>query len=187
MKKVLSFLLIGLAIFSSGCSSVSVRTDYDPEYDFSTFKTYRWANANELNPDDVLAKNPLAYKRVQDAVNNTLEEKGRTLVESDDADFVVHAHAGVKERIQVYNTGFYGGYGGWYDPWWGSYGGTNISHYEEGTLVIDIIHWENKKLAWRGTGAAILSGYRDSERMQKNIDAMVAKTMADFPPGAAKQ
>ena len=181
MKIVYRILALVLASLIVSCSSVTVKTDYDPEYDFSKFKTYRWANAKEINPNDELAQHPLIQKRVMLAVDKTLEAKGMQKVESEDVDVVVLAHAVSKEKMQVMQTGGY--YRGWYDPWWGPYGGsTHVSYYEEGTLVIDLVSWESKELAWRGMGTSILKDYSDSEAMQEDLDAMVAKIMAGYPP-----
>jgi hypothetical protein len=165
-------------IFS--CSSVTVKTDHDPEYDFSKFKTYRWASAEEINPDDELAKYPLVYKRVQASVDRELEARGFSRVESGEVDFVVLAHAGVKDKMQVHSTGYYGG---WYDPWWGPYGGsTSVSYYEEGTLVVDVISRQNKELAWRGVGTKALSDNPNAEKVQREVDLIVTKILKDFPP-----
>jgi hypothetical protein len=182
--RITSFALIAtFLLIVIGCSSVTVRTDHDPEYDFNKFKTYRWASAQEINPNDELAKHPLVLKRVQAAVDGQLKSKGFSLIESGNPDFVVIAHAGVKDRMQVYNTGGY--YGGWYDPWWGPYGGsTQVSYYEEGTLVIDFVVWEKKELGWRGMGTKTLSDNPNPEKVQREIDHVVGKIMAEFPPKA---
>lgn len=181
MKNLTYLTFFTMAFLILSCSSVTVKTDFDPEYDFITFKTYRWANAKELNPNDELSQHPLIQKRVMTAVDKTLAAKGMQKVESGDADVVVVAHAVSKERMQVARTGGY--YHGWYDPWWGPYGGsTHVSYYEEGTLVIDIVSWDSKELAWRGMGTSILKDYSDREDMQKDLDTMVAKIMADYPP-----
>ncbi len=181
MKNVFSTMFALSLLFLAGCASVTVKHDFDPEYDFGTFKTYRWASAAELNPDDELAKNPLVYRRVQAAVDKVLAAKGLKKIESGDPDFVVVAHAGVKERMQVHRTGSY--YHGWYDPFWGPYGGrTHVSYYEEGTLVIDLISWEKKELAWRGMGTGVLRDYKDGQKMQQALDEVVAKILESFPP-----
>jgi len=188
MKILYRLMPLLLLVFIMSCSSVTVKTDFDPEYDFSTFKTYRWASAKELNPNDELAQHPLIQKRVMAAVDKTLTAKGMQKVESGDADVVVVAHAESKERMQVTQTGG-GYYHPWYNPWWGPYGGsTYVSYYEQGTLVLDIVSWKTKELAWRGMGTSILKDYSDSEEMQKDLDVMVAKIMADYPParGAGK-
>ena len=101
-------------MLASGCASVKVKTDFDSEYDFSTLRTYRWATGKELNPDDVLAKNPLVRRRFVKSVDNVMARKGFTLLESGDADFVIVMHAGAKEKVRVDQTpgvagmGFYG-------------------------------------------------------------------------------
>ena len=102
VTSVVSLIFIGL-LFS--CSSLTVSSDYDREYDFSKFKTYRWAKADEINPNDELAKYPLVKKRFQDAVDNELQKKGMTKLESGEPDAVVLIHAGAKERMQVTQTG----------------------------------------------------------------------------------
>lgn len=175
------FSIVCIMTLLMSCSSITVKTDFDPEYDFATFKTYRWANAQEINPNDELAKDQLIYRRVQEAVDKELAAKGMKLVESGDFDIVVVAHAGIKERMQVHQTGGY--YGGWYDPYWGPYGGsTHVSHYEEGTLVIDIVQWEKKELAWRGMGTSILKDIDDPEKVTEYVNIWVAKILAEFPP-----
>lgn len=187
-ERLMIFIL--LILFVSGCASVSVKTDFDPAFDFSSLKTYRWATEDELNPDDVLAKDPLIQKRLAKSVDSVMAGKGFRKVDSGDADMVIVMHAGAKERMRVHQTGmggpgFYGGpmYGGWYDPWWGAYGGmTSVSYYTEGTLVIDIVPWETKELAWRGMGTKTVRDYKSIEEQQEAFDKVVAEIMASFPP-----
>ena len=183
MKIVSIFLILSLAIMMMACSSVTVKTDYDKEYDFTKFKTYRWASGTEINPQDELQKSPLILKRVISAVDKTLAEKGMQLVEGDEFDLVVMVHAGSKERMQVHDTGGYGGYRGWYDPWWGPYGGTTtVSYYEEATLVVDLVSWENKELAWRGMATGTVKENQDAEEQQDRLNKIVAKIFYSYPP-----
>jgi len=187
MKFIASIVLFSFII--AGCSSVKVTSDFDPEYDFTKMKNYRWAYSDELNPNDELKKYPLVAQRVQIAVDNELKSKGYNLVEGDDFDFVVIAHAGSKEKMQVNQTGG-GYYRGWYDPWWGPYGGggtTMVSYYEEATLVLDFISWENKELAWRGMGTGTVKEQSSPEAAQERIDGVVAKILTNFPPGSEQE
>ena len=177
------------------CSSVTVKHDYDSSYDFSQFKTYRWAAGKEINPEDELQKHPLIAKRVYLAVDKVLKEKG--LVEAKEGepfDIVVLAHAGTKQRTQVTQTGggYVGpgpgyrgrGYSGWYDPWWGASGGTTtVSQYEEATLVIDIVSWKDKKLAWRGTATGVVKDNQNGEEQQERLNKVVEKIFENYPPG----
>jgi hypothetical protein len=181
---ITAILLLALML---GCSSVSIKTDYDRDYDFSDFKTYRWASGKEINPDDELSKYPLLLKRIQAAVDDQLQSKGMTKAEEgEEPDVVVLAHAGSKERMQVTQTGGHGGYGYWYDPWWGPYGGqTYVSYYEEATLVIDIVSWENKELAWRGMATGTVQEGQSAEKQEKRVKEIVARIFANYPPGTS--
>ncbi|TVL99763.1 MAG: DUF4136 domain-containing protein [Candidatus Brocadia sp. WS118] len=184
MRSILLSSMFALLLILTSCSSLIVRHDYDREYNFNQYKTYRWPADSEIDKNDVLARNSLVYKRVQAAVDKELKAKGFTLQESGETDFVVVAHAGVKDKMQIHQYG--GGRYGWYDPWWGPYGGyTDVSYYQEGTLVIDIVDLKSKELAWRGTGSGVVKEYNNPDKMQKDLNAAVAKVLANFPPGAA--
>ena len=183
MKYLSSLIILSMALLMAACSSVTVKQDFDPEYDFAKFKTYRWASAKEINPQDELQKYPLVYKRVVIAVDKALAEKGFAKLESGESDVVVVAHAGSKERMQVTQTGG-GYYRGWYDPWWGPYGGTtHVSYYEEATLVIDIVSWESKELAWRGMATGVVKDL-EGEEQQERLDGIAKKIFAQYPPKA---
>ncbi len=184
--KTISLSIVTIIILALvGCSSLTVTTDFDASQDFNSYKTYRWATTEEVNPNDALAQNPLVKKRVIAGIDKALQDKGFVLVEKGSGpDFVVITHAGVKEKMNVTQTGGYRGYG-WYDPWWGPYGGsTHVSYYEEGSLVIDVIDWTEKELSWRGIGTGVVKeGQQDAEEMQLRINEITAKILADFPPG----
>lgn len=186
MKLERLLTLILLILFMSGCASVKVQTDFDPAYNFSSYKTYRWATEAELKPDDVLSQNPLLRNRIANSVDSVMAGKGFTKMDSGDADLVIVMHAGTKEKIRVDQTSTSMSRGpgyGWYAPWWGAYGGsTTVSQYTEGTLVIDMVPWETKDLAWRGMGTKTIKNYKDNEKRQKAINKAVALILADFPP-----
>lgn len=184
------FMIMALMIIT-GCATVKVKTDFDPEFDFSTLKTYRWATDKELNPDDELVKNPLLRKRFVKSVNQTMVQKGLTKAESGEADFVIVMHAGTKEKVRVDQTSTISGpvlmgrrhYSSWYGPGWGYHSGsTTVSYYTEGTLVIDIVAWKTKEMVWRGAGTKTVRDYSSHEKQQESIDESVTKILEDFPP-----
>lgn len=171
---VMGMFIIGLW----GCASVSVKTDYDQSVDFRKFKTYNWDYEHQV-PGDVLAGDPLLRKRIKTAVDQVLQSKGFESRPSGEADFTVVIHAGVKERMRVTNWGNYG----WYDPWWGPYGGrVDVSYYTQGTLVIDLVDAATRELAWRGLGEGIVREYSDSKRMEEDIRNTVTEILKHFPP-----
>ena len=185
--KTLSLIIISaFVLVFTGCSSVDVTTDHDPEIDFSKYKTYLWY-AGEMPEDDKLSANTLVKKRVASAVEKDLESKGFTKGSDGIADLVVIIQAGSQDKMQVTNYGYGGyGYGRYGRGWGGGYGGTDVYYYEETTLLIDLIDLELKELVWRGSGTVTVKDYSDKQEMQEAIDAVVAKIMNDFPPGSEK-
>jgi len=181
--KYKSILLAAAALLIYGCSSISVSTDYDPETDFSGYKHYIWYTG-ETSEGDQLAANPLVKKRVMLGVDKSLEAKNYSKGNQDEADFVVLVQAGSKEKMQV-NTYGYGGYGYGryrYGYGWGGATQTDVTYYDETTLIIDIIDLAKKELAWRGTGTGVVKKFDSQEEMQEAIDSVVEKILNDFPP-----
>ena len=109
--KIKSLSIVTIIILALvGCSSLKVTTDFDPSQDFNNYKTYRWAFDKEVNPNDALARNPLIKKRVVAGIDKALQDKGFVLVEKGtEPDFVVTTHAGIKEKMNVTQTGGYRG------------------------------------------------------------------------------
>ncbi len=186
LKKALSLVFV-LSILS--CSSISVVTDYDRDEDFSTYKTFN-IYKGKTSADDALAKNPLLKDRVENAIKAVLEEKGFVFKESNDADFTVFVHGLVKQKTQVTNLGPSGPVGpyrygyGWYDSgWWGhSSSHVDVSQYDEGTAIVDIISLQKKKLIWRGMGTSIVKERTGSKEDLEEIRVYAEKILDDFPP-----
>ncbi len=186
MKMVKLTVLIGiLGLILLSCSSLNVISDWDRATDFSKFKTFSFYEGPPI-PGDELAKHPLIKKRVEQTVARIMEGKGLTRTEPEKADLLIFVHAGIKEKINVTDWGGYG----WYDPWWGrrGYGGrVDVHQYEEGTLIIDFADVSKKDVVWRGMATDVVKGYSDPQKIQKNLDAIVEKVLAEFPPQTAKK
>ena len=174
--RYLGCLLIVFLI--TGCSSISVKTDYNPSVDFSTYKTYRWVDFKKMN-DDQLIKNSLLQSRIIFAVDEELKKKRFILSDTDDADFVVVVYGSKEERMNISNwTGVYR-----YDPWMGPDGSNvDVSYYEQGSLVIDVLEAKEEDLVWRGLGTSVIKDYSDPESMQEAVNEFVSRVLKDFPP-----
>lgn len=161
-----------------GCSSVSIETDHDPNIDFSKYKTYSWYKG-KAPADDALSKNPLLKKRIVASVDYVLDKKGFKKVDKN-PDFVVIVHAGVKERMQVNQTGGYGMYGYGYYGWGVAFTPvhTDVVYYNEATLIVDIGDYQKKELVWRGAATGVVNGRINDE----DLDDVVEKILEDFPP-----
>ena len=189
MNTVFFFFPLLLTFILGGCSTVTVNYDYDQAADFSTIHTYSWGQAN--SNDDELTKNPLLKKRIAASVDSYLQGKGFRKVERGQADVLIVIEAVVKEKMRVTDWGGSRGYyrNPWYDPWWGgsAYGGrVDVSYYQEGTLVIDIVDNLKKELIWRGLGTGIVQQHKNQEKLQAAVDKYVQNILNHFPPGNEK-
>jgi hypothetical protein len=181
---LLSVLLLTFAL--TGCSSVNVDYDYDQAADFAAIHTYSWGQASSA--DDELAGNPLLRNRIIASIDNYLQNRGFKKVAADQADVLVVIQAMVKEKMRVTDWGGPRGYyrNPWYNPWWGAgaYGSrVDISYYQEGTLVIDIVDNSKKELIWRGLGTGVVTSHKDKKKQQAAVDTYVQEILDNFPPG----
>ena len=168
----LTFITLVTAILLVRCSTISVMQDYDPEYDFSKLKTFGFLPIPEEAGIDQLNAN-----RFGDAIKNEMTAKGYTV--SENADFGVAILFGKQTKTNITSYGY--GYG----HYWGRYGGTtniDVSQYDEGTLIIDVIDMNKKELVWRGTGTGALNPNATVEERTANINNAVAQILAQFPP-----
>ncbi|MFC1760837.1 DUF4136 domain-containing protein [Planctomycetota bacterium] len=177
--------LWGLAtvLVLTGCSS-PYRADYEPDHDFSGYRSYAWFEPNQPVLD-ALAGNPLLKKRFVAAVNRVLQEQGYALSEALEADFVVNVHGTVQERMRVNDSvsvgyGYYGRYGGM------SMQHVDVSYYDEGTLIIDIIDRPLNELVWRGWVTEAVRDYKDPRQAEAAVDKAVRGILANFPPTPVK-
>ena len=179
-----------LVVTLAACSTLDIRSDYDPEANFGGLKTYDWMP--DPKTGDPRVDNALVVKRITTAIDAELAAKGYTHITSGDPDFYVGYHAAVKDKLDVRTMNTYYGYA----PGWGwnyGYGGgpygteTYTYEYEEGTLMIDVVEPENKKLIWRGSAQAELKRRQTPEQSEQGIREAVQKVLANFPPDAGKK
>jgi len=171
-----SLLLLLVAV---GCD-LETSVDYDHDVDFSSIKTYAWAG--EQHPE----VNDLVHKRIINAVDGQLRNKGLTQVESE-PDVYITYHGGPSEKVVVDTTHHGYGYGaGWR---WRRYGGmgtstSTVRTYKQGTLIVDIYKAAEKELIWRGTATGTVGD--DPKEKEKKINKGVAKIFEKYPPPPEK-
>ncbi len=188
MIKLINSGVLSLFLLA-GCSTLTVKTDYEPEYDFTALKTYAWLEG-EAPSNDIRVNNSLIINRVVAAVDADLQSKGYKLVGKDKADFYVNWFGGIenkirRETINTYYGGMGYGYGAWgYGGYWPGYSQTYDVEYQEGTLIIDIADSKDKQLIWRGTGQDYVDDGDTPEKITASINQTVTKILSGFPPGS---
>jgi hypothetical protein len=61
-------------------------------------------------------------------------------------------------------------------------GGVDVSHYDEGTLVIDFVDMTKQELVWRGIGTGAVSESPSVEERTEKINNAVTHILEQFPP-----
>jgi hypothetical protein len=172
MKRRLNVVtLAGVLLVTMLAPAAEVQTDYDHRVDFSKYKTYSWLKVD--TPDTIWDS------RVRDAINSELTKKGLNQVQAD-GDIGVVAVATTREKPTLET--FYNDLGGWY---WQGFGEatTTVHTYKEGTLVVDLLDANTKKLIWRGSASDTLSN--KAEKNTEKLDKAVNKMFSHFPPKAS--
>ena len=186
---MLRFCLLSLLVlsFAVGCSTIQVKSEFNPKTDFSRLKTYRWLNNKDKPSDDIRINNEFVINAVRAAVEKDLQGKGFTKGDNAQADFVIAWFGAIEQKIKSESINhFYSpyGYGTLYrDPYLNSQPTTiNVSEYEQGSLIFDFLDPRSHTLLWRGIGSDKLKDDQSESQVTQNLNAAVTKILAGFPP-----
>lgn len=180
MRVTAIILVVGLAIVAGCGTSISTNYDFDVNANFEQYRTYDWVPLPEVEPgsaQQARQRNDLLDKRIKNAVNDKMSEKGLSL-NSDAPDLLVVYHVGVQDKVQVNDWGYR-----YSDSYWG-WGGREIDvyNYEEGTLILDLIDAGTKQLVWRGAGKVALDSGSGPKGDDELVRKVVGKIMSKYPP-----
>ena len=181
MRKVTLVFTALAALALAGCATMNVSSHIERDANFVDYVTYDWGPPDNLPVGDPrLDNNPFFNDYLQGAVEKQMTAKGFTrAAEGRPAELLVHYHASVNQRLDVYRADSEAGY---------CYGDCQpqVVDFEQGTLVIDIIDIKTKKVIWRGWAQDTMTGVIDNqERLQKQVDEGVTKMMQLLPRGGA--
>lgn len=166
--------LVTLALLSVSCSTISVRTDSDPQVNFITYRSFALLERPTADPGNSLHRNPPAMLSVEESITNELTLLGLKKVNRTEADMLVAYHGGNRDKVNVQRWGYSYGPRKWY-------GEHELSEreYDEETLIIDIVDARSKQLVWRGWGSGVITS---PENTRKRASQAVEKILEKFPP-----
>lgn len=190
------------AIVISGCTTLSVRSDYDASASLAGPQTYAWVDAKRYETGNPAIDNPLLAERIRASVDELLEKKGfRRSIDSDTPDLQLSYDLVARETTRTYSGGGYG-YGGAYPYRFGHFGhfghfgrlghfggfgyGSYSSYYQipalRGTLVLNVIDAERSAVIWSGWASGLLSDDPTPEEVDRYIAEAIHEILAEFPP-----
>ena len=172
--------LMMTAAFAAGCATLTVSSHIERDANFVDYVTYDWGPPDKLPVGDPrLDNNPFFNDYVKGAIEKKLAAKGYELAMTGEPDLLIHYHASVNQRVEVYETDSRYGY---------SYGNDQprVVDYEQGTLVVDVVDAKTSKVIWRGWSQDVMNGViNDQRRLEKQVDEGIKKMMILLPRGGA--
>lgn len=189
-------IAIGLVISVAalGCmSEIRVTTAVAPNTEFSSYRTFHFLHMNDkrsspADANDPMLENSIMGQQVRDAIARELTARGYTR-ERGTADLSVAYYVGSRNKLMVtdydYGYPFWGRWGGgwrWGGPW-GVWHGQEVTQYEQGTVIVDVLDVTGKQLLWRGVAKTDLPS--DPSHYGDALTAGVRAIMLRFPGHAA--
>ncbi len=165
-----------LFIIIGGCSSIQVKNDYDPGFDFSRLKTFA------ILYNQSKAGNSLNQERISKAIKRELDIKGYKETEKKYADFYVVFHTNVTNKTQIVTdykrVGLYP-YRYWASP---RIPVQRQYSYKEGKIIIDALSPKTKQIFWRGIATDRLQSFKSPEERIEYINRVINEVLKSFPP-----
>jgi hypothetical protein len=176
MNRIL-VLAILLCTGSTGLAH-KVRVDFDHGIHFSGYKTYRWVDSTAVPSPEGLFPNQLMRERIAGLIEEALAARGFKRVTTG-GDLLISYGIQVTEHPEFVT--FYDGAGpGWGWGWGSGFSTTTVQTIYEGTLVLDMVDANQKKLVFQGTSTQAISSR--PERNTKKLAKAVNEIFEKYPP-----
>jgi hypothetical protein len=171
-----------IAACMTGCATdAKIRSDYDRSADFSQYQTYDFYA--DAGPESTNYQSLFSQHMVT-AITREMDARGYE--KSDDPDLLVNFNAVLRDKTKVTTRpapvsyrGYYGYRGSYYDPWFGYSHShateTHVSEYTEGTVNIDLVDANKKKLVWEAVAVG-----RVREETLRNLEQAVMDAVPRF-------
>ncbi|MBT8074417.1 MAG: DUF4136 domain-containing protein [Xanthomonadales bacterium] len=177
--------LVSVMLITACGSTTTIKSDYDRSVDFSQFKTYGYYSPMGIeNPN----YSSLLGQMFRDAIDAQMKPRGYVL--SNNPDLLINVSARMQDKTQVrtYSEpamygGYYGYRGGLYDPW-GGYGygtSTHVSQYTEGTINVDMVDIDNKRMVWEGIAIGRVDEKKKNDNLRQDIMDGIAEMFVNYP------
>jgi hypothetical protein len=165
-------------------TNAKMATDFNPNLDFSKYKTFAYTGGVEslvrmqLNPE-------LLNNRIHRAVMRELTARGlREVQPEENPDLVVRYWVEAESKAQVTGTAHWGVYGSYYDGYWTvmyTTMSTPVTH--KGLLGIELIDAKARDLAWRLFVSEKII-HNDPDKIWKTAEKNIIKAFKNYPPTA---
>lgn len=162
------------AIAVAGCSRMWTVVEIDYLDRSKALRTFDWAIEDPPTTGDERLRDPELRKLVLAALTKEFAERNISQT-SNGPDFLVNFHLAVTERLTASSARPKYRYNPSYAP------ETYMRTFEEGSLILDIINPNNKRLLWRGVVQTEIEAKPEPEVRAQRIRTAVRTLMRRFP------
>lgn len=177
---VLSIAVVACACASSG---PRIRADADPTADLSSYHTF--AFFDDLATDKS-SYTTMVTSRLKSSTQRELERRGYVMSPAG-AQLLVNFNLNLENRTDVESTPSMGGYYGYrtgrYGMWSGYPADVTTTHYQQGTLAIDLVDAAKRQLVWQGVAEGRIRK-QAIDNPGAAIDKVVTEIFASYPATA---
>jgi hypothetical protein len=171
--------LVAVTAVVTACGlGIVAGADFSPGVDFARYTSFEWDEPDDRPVGDPrLENNPFFEQRLHAAVAIELHEHGLR-EEADGPRLIVHHHATVRSRVDVYERDAREGYSATRNT-----ESPQVVEFSEGTILVDIADAQTRDVLWRGWAQFdITRALANPEVMERAIEEAIGKMFERFPP-----
>lgn len=173
-----------LAWLLAGCAQFTVQMDFDPDVDFTQYRTFDWMSETDGDEGNrsVSLSEPFMKKRIKKRVLTNLVARGYERV-TEEPDFLIACYIDYRKKadVAVQRYGYPYGYPYRY-PYRNWEREADVKRYKEGMVILDFIDPGTNQLIWRGWSVSEVRPGTSPQEEQKNVARAVEEILERFPP-----
>jgi hypothetical protein len=172
-------MLAGTLVVLAACAqSVNVKTQAAPGFSgvgrtFRVLDAPRRGDGTQLSTNDPMLNNSITNRALRDDIISAMEARGYSPASGGSADVDVAYYATAQQKLDVRSYD----YGYSWRRWPREY--TEVTPYESGTVILDLVDPTNHELLWRGRGVAQVSD--DPNRYTNELGKVVNSIAKKLP------
>ena len=182
--------LLGLAMLSACTSGLTVRSDIDPNVNFSQYTTY-----NFFDPMGIEGgyNSPIFGEHFRASIGNEMNRRGYRTADRPDLLINVTIRSDDKVRMRSYTSPYMSG--AYYNRPGGAYGGsavgvgvsagTRATMTTEASVFIDFVDLTEQRVVWQGVAVVDVND-KVAKQLRDAIYTAVDKVLAEYPHTAGK-
>ncbi len=179
--------LVAAATALVGCEGFVITSDHDPSADFSALRTFAWSPDPPYISGDARVTDPDVHDMIRGAISAQLPAHGIAETANDpdlwvNYSLILETTTDLRTLNDFHDYPFVGvDFSRATELGFGS-GATYVHELTEGTLVLDFVEPESRKLLWRASAQTSVHENPSDERRRTRINNALKRMLRHYPP-----